>query len=249
WNQLKPKIVEFLETEARDREERERIQHESTRGAKLRELFASVQYSMNTLPKLPGHLSAAQAAVLLAKRLPPPEYGDAVKWPIIRDLLKMDRPVEEMTARFEEQRHDIMKLIEDWERRVKREWADILREGRQEDGLVADPPRPHLYASEAEADPFEDMDGDTCLLLRADSIFEFKFRHQGPAPSIRTYHSLALSLIPGSWPYAARNDSVLDLADYSWYSGAASAARALLRAMGRPDASTVEFNAAIPEYY
>ncbi|KAG9095643.1 hypothetical protein FRC07_011065, partial [Ceratobasidium sp. 392] len=189
WDQLKSKIIEFLETEARDREERERNRRESARGTKLHELFGSIQYAMNTLPKSPETLSTAQAAVLLAKWLPPPEYGDARKWPIFQDLLKTDRSVEEITACFEEQRHEITQLVENWGRRVKRSW---------EDGLDADPPRPRLYASEAEVDPFEDLDADTCLLLWADSIFEFNFEHQHARPSLRTYDMLALSLTPGS---------------------------------------------------
>ncbi|KAG8710285.1 hypothetical protein FRC08_017369 [Ceratobasidium sp. 394] len=245
WGQLRPAIVGFLETEAKDRMERERHQRRLSRDNRLSGLFNSIRHVMGTIPEAPESLSIAEAITVVSKWIPPPDYDDALEWPIIRNLLETDRTVEDMADCFEKRRHEIIQLIEDWGRRVKREWASILREGRKKDGLALDPPRPRLYESEADVDPFKNMGADTCLLLRADSIFDFNFkgRRSSAAPSAFTYDMLALHLSPGGRSSEGRNSGTLDLTDYTWYSKASLFARTLLRAMGREDASIVEFHA------
>ncbi|KAG8746741.1 hypothetical protein FRC10_003724 [Ceratobasidium sp. 414] len=93
------------------------------------------------------------------------------------------------------------------------------------------------------------MDADTSLLLCADSIFEFNLKAQPGAPSILTYDMMALHLSPGGWTPSARNSGTLDLVDYAWHSTASLIARILLRAMGREDASIIEFHASNPLYF
>ncbi|KAG9088403.1 hypothetical protein FS749_002185 [Ceratobasidium sp. UAMH 11750] len=251
WGQLRHAMVGFLETEAMDRIERERHQRRLNRDDRLSGLFNSVRYVMGTIPEAPESLSIAEATTVVAKWIPPPDYDDALEWPIIRHLLETDRTVEEMADCFEKRRHEIIQSIEDWGRKVKREWASILREGRKKDGLALDPPRPRLYESEADVDPFKNMGADTCLLLRADSIFDFNFkgRRHTAAPSALTYDMLALHLSPGGQSSDGRNSGTLDLMDYTWHSKASLFARALLRAMGREDASIIEFHASKnPQY-
>ncbi|KAG8746744.1 hypothetical protein FRC10_003727 [Ceratobasidium sp. 414] len=241
WSMLERDMVQFLQTEMKDRPERERRQRRSSRDSKLRSLFGSVQHVMSTLPEVEEEPSAAESAILMAEWLPPPAFGDALEWPIIQDLLETDRSVEGMSNSFEEQRHEIIQLVENWGRQVKRDWANILREGRKSDGLAADPPRPRLETGGTNADPFEDFDADTCLLFRADSIFSFK--RQYSSPMVRTYDSMVMALRPGGWSYDARNGGKLDLADYTRDSQGSSLARVFLQVMGKQDASSTEFNA------
>ncbi|KAG9088402.1 hypothetical protein FS749_002184, partial [Ceratobasidium sp. UAMH 11750] len=241
WQELKPEMIRFLEAEMKDRPERERIQRRSSRNTELCSLFSSVQHVKSTLPEVADEPPAAERAIMMAEWLPPPTYDDALEWPVIQELLETDRPVAEMSNSFEERRHEIIQQVENWGKQVKRDWANILREGRKSDGLVADPPRPRPETDGTSADPFENFDADTCLLLRADSIFSFERRYDSTL--IRTYDSMVMALSPGGWSYDARNDGKLDLTDYTWDSQGSSLARTFLQIMGKQDVSSVEFNA------
>ncbi|KAG8746742.1 hypothetical protein FRC10_003725 [Ceratobasidium sp. 414] len=114
WDQLRPTIVEFIDTEARDRIERERNRRRSSRDDKLKDLFSPIRHVMNTLPKTPESLSIAEATAVIAKWMPPPDYNDAVAWPVIQDLLETDRTIEEMADCFEQRRYEIVQLVKDW---------------------------------------------------------------------------------------------------------------------------------------
>ncbi|KAG8710284.1 hypothetical protein FRC08_017368 [Ceratobasidium sp. 394] len=240
WHYLKREIVRFLEAEMKDRPERERRQRRSRRESELHTLFSSVKHTKSTLP---GSRTspAAEMAIMMAEWLPPPDFNDALEWPIIQELLEMDRSIEDMSKSFEEQRHEIMQQIENWGKQVKRDWANVLREGRKSEGFVADPPRPRLETGGTSANPFENFDADTCLLLRADSIFNFKGRYS--SSRIRTYDSMVMALRPGGWSYDARNGTKFDLTEYTWDSRGSSLARTFLQIVGKQDASSVEFNA------
>jgi hypothetical protein len=189
------------------------------------------------------HLSVIETAGKSLDWLPPPEYDDALEWPIMGDLLETDVPIEEMTSRFEEHREQITQLIVDWGKRVKKEWASTLREGRKKDGLVMDPPRPRLPSSEAGSDPFEYADADTSLLLRADSFFTCTDYES----DIRSYDVLIPSLHLGRSPKG--HEGPFDLSTYIFHSQASAIARALLAALGRPDASGTEFNAGSSKWF
>ncbi|KAG8746740.1 hypothetical protein FRC10_003723 [Ceratobasidium sp. 414] len=240
WTSLKRQILSFVETEAQDRPERERKQRYASRASALRVLFNSVRYVADTLPEDLSGVTAAETVPMLAKWLPPPEYDAIRESPIIQDLLDTDVSVEDMTIQFEERRGEITQLVIDWGTRIKQGWANILREGRKNDGLIPDPPRPHLPTSRASTDPFNDVDPDTSLLLRADNLFNFA---GGSYSGVRSYDTLVMALRQGGSRYEAIGYGKFDLTKYTWDSEASAIARKLLPVVGHQDASTVEFNA------
>jgi hypothetical protein len=167
----------------------------------------------------------------------------------MKNLLETDVPIEEMESNFTKHQDEITQLIADWGMRIKKRWADILREGREKDGLVADPPRLHLPSSEAGLDPFKNADVDASVLLRADSLFHFKKAH---SPGLRSHGYLVMTLRQGrgSGSHDARNSGgPLDLTAYTWNSEASSVARTLMLTIDHPNASSVEFNASSGQWF
>ncbi|KAG8746761.1 hypothetical protein FRC10_003744 [Ceratobasidium sp. 414] len=238
WEKLKLRIIDFIETEAKERPERERKERRADRECKLRQLFQSLQRTMDTLPDELDELSLAQRTVGIVDWLPLPSYADALEWAVVRDLLEAEAPVEETANRFDEHREEIKQLTVDWGKRVKREWANILREGRKREGLVADPPRARLPVNEMETDPFEEADADTSLLLRADSFFTFD-------EEICSYDVLVQHIHRGDHI----SSGSLDLTSYTYNPEASAVAQALLSSLGRPDASGPEFNTGTSEWF
>ncbi|KAG8726513.1 hypothetical protein FRC12_023331 [Ceratobasidium sp. 428] len=135
WNNHKSEIIQFVKNPTRAQNARR-----SARNVKLRELLDCIGHTIN--PPLDNSLvlSEAPMAELMAKRLPLPTYGDVLEWPIVKSLVKKDAPISEMVCEFEIQKREITRLIIEWGERVKRELANMLREGREKEGLVADPP-------------------------------------------------------------------------------------------------------------
>ncbi|KAG8690885.1 hypothetical protein FRC08_010320 [Ceratobasidium sp. 394] len=240
WEKLKPRIIAFAETEAKERPERERKERRSGRDSKLRHLFQSLRRGMDTLPDNLDELALAQRAAKVANWLPLPSFSDALEWTVVRDLLETDTSVEEMASRFDEHSEEIGQLIVDWGKRVKREWANILREGRKQEGLVADPPRARLPVNEAERDPFEEADADTSLLLRADSFFTFETTRE-----IRSYDTL----VEYTHNDYCISSGPLNSTSYTYNAEASAVARVLLSSLGCPDASSLEFNAGSSEWF
>ncbi|KAG8746609.1 hypothetical protein FRC12_014246, partial [Ceratobasidium sp. 428] len=175
WNRLKPAFVNFIESDAQKRAQRERERNQAFRNVILWGLYDDLRQrvDLGTPHSRLKYLSPMKVATLTIKWMPPPQYDEALKWPIMRSLLETDVSSEDMTDRFGRHRDEIKQLIVDRGKLIKQEWAGILREGREKDGLAVNLPQVRLPVDELETGPFEYADGDTNLLLRADSIFAF----------------------------------------------------------------------------
>ncbi|QRW02227.1 ATP-dependent DNA helicase/nuclease subunit A [Ceratobasidium sp. AG-Ba] len=235
WEKLKPRVFELIETEARERPERERKQRRSNRNFQLRELFSALQAELDTLPDDFLDLSVIQQTTLLVNWLPLPDYADALKWPIFQGWLDEEIDSVEIETRFSTQRDEITRLILDWGNQVRRELANMVREGLQEDGLVDVPIRPRLPVGEGEKDPFDNADADASLLLRADSFFK------NEEYAICSYDVLILN--------SRRNFDGIDWSSCTFNSEASAIARAFLTSLGRPDVSGPEFNGSSGEWF
>lgn len=253
WESAKPKIIEFLEANAKEQPERERKERYSARKSKLRSLFNSVKSALDTLPRKyrpedsddegdpngPSilELTIEQTTTTIASSTPLPEYADAIEWPIMKGLLETDASAEDMSENFEKLRDEIKQHTFDWGMQLKNHCVKVAREGRQKDGLVTDPPRPQLPPSQPGNDPFPMIPSDDCLLFRADTVFKF-------GDVACTYDTLYMYM-RNSWMARRVRDPTrpLDLEIYTWDSDISIVARALLASLGCPDASSAEFNA------
>ncbi|KAG8746762.1 hypothetical protein FRC10_003745 [Ceratobasidium sp. 414] len=233
WNKQKSKVIQFIKDEEKERPAREQKERRSARDNKLRELFDSLQHTTNVLPDSEAELPVVQAMDLMVKWPPLPRYDDALEWPAIRNLVETDVAIEEMTNQFEERRGEIVGLIADWGKQAKQELANILRAGMKMGGLAADPPRPRLLTSGRDTNPFDNLDEDTCLLFRADTIFHYGCKYS--EDKLQSYDSLVGFLRPGMHLQTTKNKGKLDFTLYTWSSEATSTARALLSAMGHPE--------------
>ncbi|KAG9092798.1 hypothetical protein FS749_015436 [Ceratobasidium sp. UAMH 11750] len=241
WNKHQSRIIQFIKNEEKDRPVREQKERRAARDIKLRELYDSLRHTTNLLPDDKAELPVMQAIDLMVEWLPLPRYDDVLEWPTIRDLVEIDVAAEEVTGRFEKHRGEIVELIADWGKKVKRELANVLRAGMKEQGLAVDPLRPRLLASEADTNPFDHLDGDTCLLFRADTFFNYKRQYR--KDSLQSYDSLVGSLRLGKRLHEPQNKDKFELTAYTWSSEARTTARVLLLAMGYPeDAASIEFS-------
>ncbi|KAG9090758.1 hypothetical protein FS749_000310 [Ceratobasidium sp. UAMH 11750] len=247
WNGHKSKVIQFIRNEENERPARAQKERRAARDTKVRELFNALGHKTNVLPDGEAELPVIQATDLMVKWLPLPRYGDALAWPTIQNLVETDVPIEEMMSRFEEHRGEIMELIADWGKKVKRELVDMLKAGMKEE-LTTNPPRPRLLASGSDANPFDSLDEDTCLLFRADTLFHYK-REYYP-DEFQSYDSLVGFSRPGKRLPTSQSKDDQKLTAYTWSSEAMLTARALLLAMGHPeDAASVEFSASNDKWF
>lgn len=173
---------------------------------------------------------------MISNSVPLPEYADALEWPVIKNLLETDVSAEEMTESFEVVRDEIKQQAFDWGTQFKNLCVKLVREGRQKTHLDVDPPRPQLPPGEPGNDPFQKISLDDCLLFRADTIFRFK-------AEACTYDTL-LMCMRDSWMARHVRDPLAPLKPeiYDWIPKLSAIARNLLASIGRPDASSAEFN-------
>ncbi|KAG8724925.1 hypothetical protein FRC09_011816 [Ceratobasidium sp. 395] len=236
WDQLQRHLIDFLEAETKERPGDGQKRCRSSRDSALRERFKYLRRAIDTLPDRPDGLSAVRRAAIMVDWLPLPGYEDTLEWPTIQTLLEADISVREAVDGFNKHREEITQMALDWGKRIKRGWADVLREGRKLEGLVVDPPRPRLSIDEAGADtdPFKGIDTDTSLLLRADSLFQPQNR-----PELYSYEELARHMDSNF----GRGRSTLDRIKYLTFASTASKiAQALLMSLNHSDGSSVEFN-------
>ncbi|KAG8713957.1 hypothetical protein FRC09_018155 [Ceratobasidium sp. 395] len=236
WDQLQRRLIDFLEAETKERSEEGQKRCRSSRDSALRERFKHLRRAIDTFPDRPDRLSAVQRAAIMVDWLPLPGYEDALEWPIIQTLVEADISMREAVDGFNKHREEINQMALDWGKRIKREWANVLREGRKLEGLVVDPPRPRLSMDEAgtETDPFEGTDTDTSLLLRADSLLKPQ-----NCSELYSYEGLALHM---DWNFRHGRSTLDWIKCLTFASTASKIAHALLVSLSHPDGSNVEFN-------
>lgn len=171
-----------------------------------------------------------------------PDLADALEWPIIKNLYDTDVPIPEMDVRFEEHRGEINTLIANWTGRIEGRMAELLREGRVSDGLPKESPEPTLPLEEPEPNSFQYLSTDQKMLYRADSLFE---PLRGSALGVACYFDATLSA--GYFThYSYDGFSMLpikgafNVTTVKRSSDAQAAARILLVALGKPDATFLE---------
>ncbi|KAG9090886.1 hypothetical protein FRC07_011998, partial [Ceratobasidium sp. 392] len=224
WRKLQSSVAQFIKLET----ERRRIERCSNRKSRLEQLFNSLRQAELGGPTAVDwdELTAAQRLVIIANWVPLPCYSDALKWSVIQGLIETDVPIDETASRFDEHLGEIKQLMKDWGKQVKRGWANAVREGRESEGLVADPPCQLEPTNEVELSGLlASVDLDTVLLLRADTFF-------GTMWQFHTYDELVRKILKGERLYQG---------DYKFHTRASAVARTLLASLRFHDASSLEF--------
>lgn len=170
-----------------------------------------------------------------------PDFVDALEWPIIENLYETDVPISEMNTRFEEYQNnnEIGTLIAEWQARVEGHMAELLRKGRVSDGLPKEVAEPTLPVAESAPNPLRHLSDDQKMLYRADSFFEpIKGTPLSPACLFdKVVSSGYLFNYKGSMRPVKGS---FDVTAVKRNADAQAAARILLAALGKPDASFLE---------
>ncbi|KAG8688461.1 hypothetical protein FRC09_012892, partial [Ceratobasidium sp. 395] len=231
WNSLKPRIIQLLEAEAKERPERQRKELRYKRESRLRELLSQLLNQLTVaIPEDIDELPVVQQTALLANWFPAPKAYQLQTWSMFNGWVDSEVSVEAITERFNTHREEITQLILDQGKRIIRELAAMIRKGREEHGLTVDQAQDSPPVTEGEGHTSGNVDADITLLLRADSFFAYKAYKD--FSGVRTYSRIVQSRL-------MRDD--LDPASFKFHSEASSIARALLVSLGRPNASSLEF--------
>ncbi|KAG8698382.1 hypothetical protein FRC09_007258, partial [Ceratobasidium sp. 395] len=228
WDSLELRIIEFLEDEAKERPERQRSERRYKRELQLHKLLSQMLEELDvSMPENLGEISVMGQTTLLASWLPLPKVGAVRKWSIFDGWIDLEIPAEGITERFNTQQEEITGLVLNWGKRIKRELAVIIREGRQTHGLTSNQSQENLPTTGREKPVSGNMDEDTSLLLRADSFFEYQ-----DDSSIWSYAGIVLT--------SCMRDN-LDPTSFAFHSEPSLIAQALLASLGCPNASGLEF--------
>lgn len=176
-----------------------------------------------------------------------PDSVDALVWPVVKALCDNDTSVEKFEASFEEHRAEIDTQIAEWKSNVEAHMADLLRSGRESDSTEGEILRPTLVVTENDEDPFATVSDNLKLLLRADSFFH---PVRSPVVGVPLVYD---AVITGGYSYQSSYSmkpikNPLDLARFKRYDEAQTAARVLLKSIGKPDASYLELRSVGQRY-
>ncbi|KAG8722689.1 hypothetical protein FRC09_005868, partial [Ceratobasidium sp. 395] len=231
WNSLKPRIIQLLETETKERPERQRKERRVKREFKLRELLYQLLGQLAVgIPENFDELSVIQQTTLLASWLPLPKPSEVQKWTMFDGWVDSEISVEAIQERFNAHREEVTQSALDQGKRIIQGLAAIIREGREEHGLTVDHAQDSPPVTGGEGHIAGKVDADITLLLRADSFFAYKAYKD--FSGVQTYSGIVQSRL-------LRDD--LDPASFKFHSEASSIARTLLMSLGRPNASSLEF--------
>ncbi|KAG8693327.1 hypothetical protein FRC08_009194 [Ceratobasidium sp. 394] len=181
-----------------------------------------------------------------------PDIVDALEWETMQSLLEEDLPVEDMCERVDMVLPEITGEANGWIDEVETHLADLLRDGREEDGLDSDVPDLTLpVVGDSTTDPLEDITVNQKLLLRADSLFVSNKSTGRHVPVVYD------ALVASGYSYTHAHDTLhilrcskapLDLSKFKRHVGAQAAARKLLESVDKPDATFLEMRSAGQNY-
>lgn len=180
---------------------------------------------------------------------PFPLTRDLLEYPLIKSLAETDVSASVMEIRFKGHHEDIEALILDWRIKTEGYMAELIRKGRESDGLKKIAAAPVLPVGEFEPNPFDGISDDLKLLFRADSLFE------SASPKIPVSYDRRLES-RDYWGLCevqeedSSSDEVrpLDLSKFKRHAKAQEVARALLKAIGKPDACFLELQNVGPRF-
>ncbi|KAF8600704.1 hypothetical protein BDV93DRAFT_510727 [Ceratobasidium sp. AG-I] len=247
WTNIRPKLIPLLERNRELRLETEKEQRKHARKLKLSQLLSHIKDADPPLIDAqikniePPSWIPSSPTIKVSHQRVFPLAVDLLEYPIMKSLDEADVSASEMEARFEEHREEINAHISEWRVQIEGHMAELLRKGRESDGLREAAPAPILPVVELEPNPFDKVSDDLKILLRADSLFE-----STSSPFMTPFNYSALTSVRGSSMYAHLREHPLDLAGYRRDARAQGFAKALLAGMGKPDASFLELKSVEP---
>ncbi|KAG8682868.1 hypothetical protein FRC11_014252, partial [Ceratobasidium sp. 423] len=217
WTSLKPKLTALLETNRKQRLEKERQTRKQAREVRLTDLFRAIKDRDILTVEVSSHSPDSEGPTSASYEPPFPNFSHTLKSPVILDLCETDRSVAEMEAKLEQHREEIEGYMTEW----------------KNDST--------LIAHDKKSDPFAKLPDDIKRLLRADSLFSTTSLVGLGRPL--TYGCiLKLEGLNGTHLFTAKaSSSALPNLDHiRWDPEANKAARELLTILGKPNVTYLE---------
>ncbi|CUA70930.1 hypothetical protein RSOLAG22IIIB_09204 [Rhizoctonia solani] len=172
WTNIQPKLIPILQANRVENLEMQRVDLKKKRRDRLSELFLEIKdRTTPTLEfqiQLPGLLASDNGSTTTAQFTPPfPNLACLFNLPLLKELPEGEGTVEDMEARFEENRAQIEDFIAEWQASVQTQFANQLDQGHIDLGRIL---QPYNIATD-NGDPFSDLPNELKLLLRADMTF------------------------------------------------------------------------------
>ncbi|KAG9075237.1 hypothetical protein FRC06_010210, partial [Ceratobasidium sp. 370] len=83
--------------------------------------------------------------------MPFPAMAELITWPMIKDIVDQDTPIEDLEGRFIEIREEFNQAVVEWRDRVGQDLVDIWNTGRAEDDEVEAKPGPSTNKGKGKA--------------------------------------------------------------------------------------------------
>ncbi|CUA70927.1 hypothetical protein RSOLAG22IIIB_09201 [Rhizoctonia solani] len=248
WANIKPKLITILQANRTERLEDERLKRIEERKAHLSKLFLNTKDQMSPTLKfkirLPDLSSKEKLVATVRFNAPFPNLDYLLSWPFLKNFPEPEATVDDMEARFEENRVQIQGYITEWQNSVEAGFVDQLRQDPVIQGKILQ----STNIITKKSDSFSNLSDELKMLLRADSLFyadygSSSYRFKQP----RAYSSILEDKgLVGSensltcWNYLKPPPT---LNKFVLNTEAREVARMLLLSMGRPNASYFEVQA------
>ncbi|QRV87478.1 asparaginyl-tRNA synthetase [Ceratobasidium sp. AG-Ba] len=181
-----------------------------------------------------------------------PSYRELRAFHVFKDLLETDRPVDAMVAKFNKCKQLMNNAIAKWRANFERQLVLKVKSGRRKEKLDAFENGVELIedttsiSTKLTDSSYQHVSAKNSVLLRADTIFRFKNSHwvaHYPTSFVHMADYLHKQLED-----QAEGGSILVEHDelhsmFEYHEVGARVARALLAALGCPDAAYIEMNA------
>ncbi|KAF8607574.1 hypothetical protein BDV93DRAFT_272896 [Ceratobasidium sp. AG-I] len=251
WERLYPKFLRLLKLNRKHRHNQRRYERRRARYDLVKQLLSDIKASAQPCIELEEHDSSATAAKG-TMRLPYPVLIEVLDRYVFKDLSHTDRSLEATRAKFDASRGLIDNALSKWRAALEYELVKMLRDGREAQRREVPAVNGELISESTSlstrfsAHSYNFISARNSILFRADSVFRFR-EHQNA-----TFYPQALTLFADAMdgpidftsPKAANfTPCSLMPSRIEYHAEGARIARALLRALGRPDAAYAEMHA------
>lgn len=187
--------------------------------------------SLNKITLQPSSLVEAVSEIL--RLVPIPELADALKWPVVKQLVESEIAYKEVETCFVHHKPEIETETLNWCASIKSTLADLLRKGFSVSDYSTGTQVLDIMAQDVKPNPFENLSEEMQLLLRADSMF---CPSEGDSRVLYDQYLVSMRSFVGR-SYEKKQDLLkpLDISKLEFSPSASSTARSILRSLGRPE--------------
>ncbi|CAE6485469.1 unnamed protein product [Rhizoctonia solani] len=246
WERLYPELLRLLKLSKRRLRATRARNRRSARYKLVEEMLAEMRATK------PARLEIADTGLELTKNMgttymPLPILGELLQYHVFKDLVETDRSLDATKAKFRASTNLINNAISKWRSRFEGYLIDLVNDGRnarRRDFLMGNELTEETvpFSSQLTTASYAHITPGNNVLFRADSVFSYN----GHTPSFypRSFTSRFGGELTVTRPLGG-GVTILDVicSSVEYHAEGVSYASALLKELGRPDASYIEMEA------